>query len=210
MRKLIQKPKGNFMKNFSLFFLASVVLNLVFPSDALACACCADAGTYSIRVKNPDKYEFDELKKIKYTKAKLFTTVGYPDDIKGISPLGENYSLNESLQNNLWKLSLTDDKDNSGTLNLSKPSSMVVFMADLHDSKDTGTDIKLYKEWRFKYKVNSGTGIFQKGIAPKTEYVLVLQGRGNACTTAEDFTHWRLEIIGIKASYAFYGNLKNN
>ncbi|MCA1638856.1 MAG: hypothetical protein LC768_11080 [Acidobacteria bacterium] len=197
------------MKIFSPFFFASIALNLVFPSDALACACCADAGTYSIRVKNPDKYEFDELKKIKFTKAKLFTTPGYPDDIKGINPLGENYSLNGSLQNNLWKLDLTDDKDKSGTLNLTKPSSMVVFMADLHDSKDTGAGVKLYKEWRFKYGVNSGTGIFQKGIAPKTEYFLVLQGRGNACTTAGDFTHWRLEITGKKASYAFFGELNS-
>jgi hypothetical protein len=35
----------------------------------------------------------------------------------------------------------------------------------------------------------------------------VLQGRGNSCDTAEDFTHWRLKITGNKADYAFYGEL---
>ena len=92
-------------------------------------------------------------------------------------------------------------------LNLLKPISMVDFEADLHESANGGNGPVLYKEWRFKYRVQSGTGIFQNGIAPATEYFLVLQGRGNNCTQAEDFTHWRLEITGKKASYAFFGKL---
>jgi hypothetical protein len=35
----------------------------------------------------------------------------------------------------------------------------------------------------------------------------VLQGRGNSCDGAEDFTHWQLKIAGKKADYAFYGEL---
>ena len=136
------------------------MLNLIFSPEVFACACCADAGTYSISVRKPDEYERGELKKIKFTKANLFTTPGYPDNVKAISPLGDNYSLNGSLQNNLWKFDLTDDKGKTGTLDLLKPASMVVFMADLHDGKDTGVGVKLYKEWRFKAFVNGGTGIF--------------------------------------------------
>lgn len=195
------------MKTFLLFFLTFAALNLIFPPAASACACCADAGTYSISVLKPEDYEFGELKKIKFTKANLFTTPGYPDDIKGISPLGDDYSLKGSLENNLWEFNLSDDKGKTGTLNLLKPVSMVAFLADLHDSKDTGVGVKLYKEWRFKYRVSGATGIFKTGFAPQTEYFLVLQGRGNFCTTAADFTHWRLEITGKKANYAFFGKL---
>ncbi|MDQ3062967.1 MAG: hypothetical protein M3R14_08930 [Acidobacteriota bacterium] len=43
-----------------LYAFATVVL--IFPSGALACACCADAGTYSINVRKPSNPEFDELK----------------------------------------------------------------------------------------------------------------------------------------------------
>lgn len=183
---------------------------LAVPFNIFACACCADAGTYSISTKKPGSFEFAELEKIKFGTANLFTNAAYPDNLKGIGSTNENYSLDGSLQSNLWKLNFKEEQNKSGTLNLTKPISMVAFIADLHDSKDNELNISLYKEWRFKYRVQSGTGIFQKGIAPATEYFLVLQGRGNACTQAEDFTHWHLEITGKKADYAFYGKLSSS
>ncbi|MGI8641023.1 MAG: hypothetical protein ACR2MG_13900 [Pyrinomonadaceae bacterium] len=68
----------------------------------------------------------------------------------------------------------------------------------------------LYKEWRFKGNVQIGNGFFQTSIVQPTTYFLVLQGRGNGCDNPEDFTHWRLEIAGKKASYAFFGELKSS
>jgi hypothetical protein len=198
------------MKIRALLLFISAVIILCSPSYALACACCADAGTYVINTKKPTSFEFGELAKIKFGTANLFTTPGYSDDLKGISQASEKFSLNGSLQSNLWKLNFKEEQNKSGTLNLTKPISMVSYMADLHDSKDTGLGVNLYKEWRFKYRVQSGTGVFQNGIAPATEYFLVLQGRGNACTQAEDFTHWRLEVTGKKASYAFFGTLNSS
>ncbi|PWT83255.1 MAG: hypothetical protein C5B44_00905, partial [Acidobacteria bacterium] len=77
----------------------------------------------------------------------------------------------------------------------------------IHDGKvNGGGGPLLYKEWRFEGLVN-GTGFFQPGIIAPTKYFLVLQGRGNGCDNAEDFTHWRLEITGKKAGYALYGEL---
>jgi hypothetical protein len=64
----------------------------------------------------------------------------------------------------------------------------------------------LYKEWRFEGRV-SGTGFFGAGIVAPTRYLLVLQGRGNGCQDAADFTHWRLQVSGRRAHYAFYGEL---
>ena len=182
---------------------------MLYPLNVSACACCADAGTYVISTRKPTGFEFGELERIKFGAANLFTTPAYPDDLKGIGSTSEIFSLDGSLESSLWKLNFREKQKKSGTLSLTKPVSMVSYMADLHDSKDTGLGVNLYKEWRFKYRVQSGTGIFQNGIAPATEYFLVLQGRGNACTQAEDFTHWRLEITGRKANYAFFGALSS-
>ena len=85
---------------------------------------------------------------------------------------------------------------------------MVSFKVDTHenDNAESGLGPVLYKEWRFEGTV-SGTGIFKTGMAPMTKYFLVFQGRGNLCDSAGDFTDWRLEITGKKASYAFYGKI---
>lgn len=197
------------MKTSLLLLIAFVISVSLFPSDALACACCSETGTYSISTKKPAQFELDELKRIQFGTTNLYTNAAGEDNIKGISSIGENYSLIGSLQNNLWKFNFKDGAGKAGTLNLTKPLSMVAFAADIHDNPDQGLGPSLYKEWRFKYRVQSGTGIFQTGIAPGTEYFLVLQGRGNNCTQAEDFKYWRLEITGKKASYAFFGELKS-
>ena len=198
------------MKINLLFFIAVVASVFIFPLDARGCACCAESGTYSISTRKPTSFELAELEKIQFKTANLFISAAGEDNIKGISSIGENYILDGLLQNNSWKFNFKDDKGKSGTLNLSKPLSMVAFMADIHDRAPVAGEITLYKEWRFKYRVQSGTGIFQNGIAPATEYFLVLQGRGNACTQAEDFTHWRLEVAGKRANYAFFGELKSS
>ena len=87
------------------------------------------------------------------------------------------------------------------------PVKMWTYAVDPHDGqKSAGGGPMLYKEWRFAGLV-SGTGFFKKGIIPQTRYSLVFQGHGNRCEDAGSFTHWRLEIIGRKARYAFYGEL---
>ena len=196
------------MKIYLLLLLAFAASITLFPTDALACACCAERGTYVIQTSKPSALELDELKRIQFATANLYMTAAGEDDIKGISPLGESFSLSGLLQNSAWKFIVKDDKGKTGTLNLTKPVSMVAFMVDTHDGGESN-EVVLYKEWRFKYRVQSGTGIFQTGIAPATEYFLVLQGRGNMCTQAEDFKNWRLEINGRKAGYAFFGDLKS-
>ncbi len=54
-------------------------------------------------------------------------TAAGEDNIKGISALGENYSLNGMFQSNAWKLNFTDDKGKTGMLNLPMPTSMFAF-----------------------------------------------------------------------------------
>lgn len=193
-------------RQLSALFCLFLVMWL-FPSSVYACACCADRGDYSISTKKPSALELDELKRIQFGTINLYTTAAGEDDIRGIAPLGENYSISGLLQSDAWKFNVKDAAGKTGTLNLTRPVSMVAFMADIHDGDAAASQAVLYKEWRFKYRVQSGTGIFKNGIAPATEYFLVLQGRGNRCTSAEDFKNWRLEITGKRASYAFFGDL---
>ena len=194
-----------------VIILALILLLLpVNAVAAVACACCAEPGEYSISVKKPNTYDLSVLEEIQFATANLYTNAGSPENILGIAPLGDDYSIKALFQNKGWKFDFKDNAGKTGTLSLPLPTSMVAFMADLHDGAPGQIEPVLYKEWRFKFKVGRGTGIFQKGIAPLTEYFLVLQGRGNNCTSSIDFKNWRLEITGRKASYAFYGNLKNN
>ena len=140
--------------------------------------------------------------------AYLFTGEAEPDAAaKGLVQPADTYSLSGSLVGNLWKLTFRNG-DGSGTLNLPLPAKMLRYAADIHDgrTKPGYPEPVLYKEWRFEGEVN-GAGFFKAGITPRTKYFLVLQGRGNSCDAAEDFTHWQLKIIGRKADYSFYGEL---
>jgi hypothetical protein len=200
------------MKIFLSFFLATMFALIIFPTKTAAkafCACCAEQGHYSISTRKPDQYAFDELKKLKFQSAQLYTDAGYPDTIKGINPLGEKFTVNGSLAGNMWRFAFRDDKSKSGTLNLTKPVSMVEYMIDQSPATEGEPkgEVTLYKEWRFKYIVANGDGIFRTGIAPRTEYFLVLQGYGNVCTSADQFQSWRLEVSGTKADYAFFGKV---
>ena len=148
------------------------------------------------------------MKRMRFgTTAYLFLTEA-EESGKGLPHLTESYSLSGSLVGNVWKLTFRDG-DESGTLNLPLPAKMLRYAADIHDGQTIGGDSRkplLYKEWRFEGEVN-GTGLFKAGIVARTKYSFVLQGRGNSCDTAEDFTHWRLQITGKNADYAFYGEL---
>lgn len=201
------------MKKKLFLFAVCAVIYSFFPVDSIAksfCACCAERGHYSIRTRKPDQYIFDELKKIKFNEAKLYTDAGYPDTIKGINPLGDKFTADGNLSGNLWKFIFRDDRAKSGELNLAKPISMIEYMVDQNPlAEENAESVNLYTEWRFKYAVKKASGIFQAGLSPKTEYFLVLQGNGNRCTSAENFRSWRLEISGAKADYAFFGKISD-
>ena len=179
-----------------------------FTSNAFACACCAEPGHYSIRMAKPSVYEMEELQKLKFQTAELYTDAGYPDSIKGIFPLNESFSVTGLLNGSAWTFDFKDNRQKNGKLNLTKPLSIIEYMVDLPTSENTQGETKLYKEWRFKYRVQNATGIFKNGFAPQSEYFLVLQGYGNVCSSAADFTKWRLEVTGKKADFSFFGNLQ--
>ena len=192
---------------FSLAVLATLIL---LPSRVWACACCSNTGDYNIGFSKPSSYELSLMEQVRFggTAHLFLTEADLEDSAKGLAHRAERYTLGGSLVGNVWRLAFRDGAK-SGTLNLLLPAKMLSYTADIHDGRTSeGGGPLLYKEWRFEGRVN-GTGFFQAGIVAPTKYFLVLQGRGNGCQSAEDFTHWRLKITGKKADYAFYGELAN-
>jgi hypothetical protein len=192
----------------SLVVLASLLLSLLVPINAMACACCANEGEYYRGANRIEDFQRDLMKMLRFdNKAFLYSTDAEPEeDGRGIVDPKSEYALSDSLVSNSFRLTFRDGSK-SGALTLPLPLRIENYRVDLRDGKQGGGGGPLlYKEWRFEGVV-SGTGLFKPGLFGTTKYFLVLQGRGNNCDNAEDFTDWRLEVRGKKARYAFYGKL---
>ncbi len=192
----------------TLFPLVALACLLLLPGSALACACCSNAGDYRVGSARPSAYELSIMGQVRFGgTAQLFLTeADMEESARGLAHQAESYTLTGALIGRAWRLTFRDGSK-TGTLNLPLPARLTSYAADIHDGRTSaGGGPLLYKEWRFEGQA-SGTGFFRAGIVGPTRYSLVLQGRGNGCQSAEDFTHWRLEVTGRKAEYAFYGEL---
>ena len=192
----------------SLFLLAALAALMLAPGRAWACACCSNEGDYLFGSNRPSAYELDLMRRVRFgPTARLYQTEADMEEMaRGLAKPSESYALSGSLVGGAWKLSFRGG-DQAGTLSLPLPARVTSYAADIRDGRTSpGGGPLLYKEWRFEGRA-SGTGIFRAGLAAPAKYLLVLQGRGNGCQNAEDFTHWRLEVNGSKAGYAFYGEL---
>ena len=196
-----------YVRNWLMLALALFVVLPLLPARVSACACCADPGEYRISFSNPSEYQLGVVDRLRFgATANLFTTeMGIEENGKGIFDASDNYALGGSLAGKIWRLTFRHG-NKQGTLILSLPAKMFSFRADIRESM-RDINVWLYKEWRFEGLVK-GTGIFQAGIVGPTRYRLVFQGRGNSCDDESNFTHWHLEIMGKRASYAFYGEIK--
>lgn len=213
------------MKSKLFLFIALWSISALFPADAFACACCAEPGHYSIRTSKPETFELGILKEMKFDRtAELFLTEADFAIIKGLDVIKEEMSATGWTAEpgaigfssvfttaKTWKLNFKTPKGKTGTLTLPIPAEMLSYKVDIHDGKTIGGGggPLLYKEWRFKGDVQSGTGFLQAGIVKPTTYFLVFQGRGNACDEVTNFTNWHLEINGKKAKYEFFGKLNS-
>jgi hypothetical protein len=186
----------------------------LLPSAAFGCACCAEPGAYSIWTGKAETYYLGLLDEMKFgEKATLYQTEAGFDAIKGLSEIEGDFATTSDLDvfgafaARTWKVTFKSPSGKTGILTLPMPTQMLAYKVDLHDDSNTGLGPVLYKELRFKGSVRNGTGFFRSGIVNPTSFFLVFQGRGNACDNAGDFTHWRLEIDGRRAKYAFFGKM---
>ncbi|WP_224368909.1 hypothetical protein [Hyalangium versicolor] len=214
------------MEPVSFFLLALGALGLLLPTNALACGCCSELGTYTTSTEKSDTNTVELLQEMKFDKtATLFIVAGgfdSPNNMKGLRELEKDFEsesgsasygefdLANTFAAKTWQLNFKTPTGKSGTLTLPMPTQMTQFKVDIHDGRaSSGGGPFLYKEWRFKGNVTTGTGFFKSSIIQPTTYVLVLQGRGNLCDKVEDFTHWHLEVEGKNAEYSFFGKMSS-
>ena len=214
MKSLMSDGLRSFVVN-SLF----AVLLMAVPREASGCACCTDFGQRNVGVQRLDAYKRDELERTRFlSEAELFLGARGPEDVQGIS------HSEKSSDSGRYKLSLTKHSDRwsfdfrgadagteniGGVLTLTMPTVVSVFEIDPRrevPSPQDGHGPVLYKEWRLTSSA-VGSGIFAAGISPGVKITLIVQGHGNSCTSAEDFTQWTLVIHGPTAEYSFFGGL---
>ena len=53
----------------------------------------------------------------------------------------------------------------------------------------------------------TGDGLFKAAVTRNTKITLALHGRGNACTSADQFTDWTLQVYGPPGKFTLYGKL---
>lgn len=203
--------KRSLIVAFSLFCL------LFVSSSTLACACCAEHGTYDLSTVGIDSYKLGLLKEIKFDKTfELYMTEAGFDNIRGLSSIEadfkaidvDHFDLVDTFTNNAWTMKITSPGGKAGTLVLPRPSSVTIFRVDQHKPESGEGETVLYKEFRLTGTVRSGSGFLRSSIVSPTSYTLVFQGIGNMCDSSSDFTHWHLDVKGAKAKYSFFGKLK--
>jgi hypothetical protein len=184
----------------------AVVTVLALPQAGFACACCADAGAWSQTSQPISSVEFNELNRLQFAPtAKRYLTAG--EDNTGIDPNSIEYTLTLTKKQRKWIFLFKDERGKTGTISLTIPVQGTAFKTDLYDRTPGSNSTLLYKELRLEGKV-TGDRIFAKSITPDTKFRLILQGRGNNCTSAEDFKTWNLQIFGTRSNYSFYSSFK--
>src|SRR4051812_1847006 len=187
--------------------LALTILGLAGPAPALACACCTNEGQRNVATVALDSGKRQEIESLRFGgKATLFTGEGDAEGIEGIATPSGSYSLVAKWQDERLVLSFRDNLGRTGTLSLLRPETVSIFEVDPRDRPDSGQGPRLYKEWKLSAPA-SGSGVFSPGIAPRQILTLILQGGGNSCTSAIDFSHWTLVMQGPNANYTLFGNL---
>jgi hypothetical protein len=192
----------------SKFLLAACVAGLAVATidDALACACCTNPGQRNVAVVALDAGRREEVRRLRFAdSARLFLGEADADDIKGIETPSDAYELSATWQKDQLTFALTDRLRRSGTLSLRLPGTVSIFEVDPRAPKAEREPV-LYKEWKLTSKA-AGSGVFAAGLGPSQLLTLIVQGRGNSCTSSGDFGHWTLVMSGPKASYSLFGDL---
>jgi hypothetical protein len=202
------------MNLFGLLVTLSMLSGNIF-----ACACCAEPGTRMNYTAKTDSFIRDLVKEFKLAnKADLYMTEAGFDMIEGIDPIAKedeatqgmlDFSSIGSFTGKTWKMTLKSPKGLAATYTIPVPLKYSEFKVDIHDKEGRPNGPWLYKEIRFDGTLTNATGFAKAGAVRGTKYSLVFQGRGVGCNEVEDFTHWRLDIDGPKAGYAFFGKLSN-
>lgn len=203
----------------AIYSFGLLVTLSILSGNIFACACCAEPGTRMSYTTKTDSFIRDLVKEFKVAdKAELFMTEAGFDTIEGIPAIAKedetaqgmlDFSSTGSFAGNIWKMTLKSPKGLAATYSIPVPLKYSEFKVDIHDQEGRPNGPWLYKEIRFAGTLTSASGFAKAGAVRGTKYELVFSGRGVGCNEVEDFTHWRLDIDGPKAGYAFFGKLSS-
>jgi hypothetical protein len=186
----------------------AALLALATWNTALACACCANPGQRSVRTVPLDADKRDEISQLRFARtAQLYTGEAEPEDVKGIATPSAQYDLNVAWENDRLVFALRDRRARVGTLSLARLRTISQFEVDPRNDAGSGLGPVLYKEWTLTSPA-AGSGVFSAGLGPGQELSLILHGRGNSCTSIDQFKHWTLVMRGPKANYKLFGDLQ--
>lgn len=180
---------------------------LAVSQAAVACACCTNEGQRNVGTVALDSGKQQQIESLRFgRKAELFTGEADPESVGGIITPSRSYDVTAAWRDNRLVLSFRDDRGRTGTLSLARPASVGMFEVDPRNGRDTGQGPTLYKEWKLSAPALAA-GVFAPGTGPRQTLTLIIQGHGNSCTDASDFSHWTLVMQGPKANYTLFGEL---
>jgi hypothetical protein len=180
---------------------------LAYAPEASACACCSEPGQRVEGSGALDAYSKGELGRLRFSKkARLYTSAAGMAGVKGITDPSDTYELTQTRASDRWTFTFKDAKGRIGSVSFTLPSMMEYFFVDTQDGKPS-TDPVLYKEWRLVAPATT-TGVFAPAASAGSPTVrLVVQGRGNSCTFAEQLTSFSLIVSGPSAGFTIFGRL---
>lgn len=207
MTRQIFRPKSRPLRASALCILMAL-LALVLARPAQACACCASTAWRNVEIEKLDASKLAEIARVKFAR-KAVLMLGEADDngIVGVDDAEEDFTLALTRQKDKWVFALADTKGRKGALTLALPKTISIFEVDPRIGKDGEKEPVLYKEWKLNANA-AGDGIFQKTTGAGQKMTLILHGRGNGCTEANQFSHWTLLVYGPVDTYTFYGALE--
>lgn len=185
--------------------LAAAILGWSDP--AAACACCADTGTrHEIKLEAAGHVR-QVLRAVRLgNAAHVFTTPCGMECVEGIVKPVDSYRAAMSRRGGRWQIELTDPASGrTGALSFTMPKQITSFAVDT-DPKPGRPGTMLYKELRIVAPI-SGNGVFAAAGRNPAWGAMVLQGRGNRCRDPAQFTHWSLDVTGVRVRFRLFGKL---
>ena len=140
--------------------------------------------------------------------AQLFTTAAFPDDIRGFeTPSEAAYEFRGALVEGQFVFDISDKSGKTGQVILPLPPRITRFEVDPRSegAQERGTGPSLYKEWRLEGVVRLRGIVASSGQHATAR--LILQGSGNSCTSADQFTAWTLSVAGRDIRFTLLGTL---
>jgi hypothetical protein len=202
MRDLPPRRLAAFAASFAVLSYAGLS-----PSSTNAATCDTHEGQRTAGIEKLDQTRQKELGRLRFSpNANLYVGAGNASSVQGIANPSTSYAVVVTQQDDNLQFAFHDKSGHYGTLTLLKPDSIFIFEVDPRDPQHGHAPVKLYKEWRVTASVDA-KGIFSDSAAPTEQLTLIVQGRGNGCTTADDFKAWTLVMQGPTANYQFFGQL---